>query len=95
MKSIVIQSNHGNHRSHSRKWKVLAEFDSFEEAQDYFQFLFMEINPDEEVVEEMDMFEYDLYYYYILTEEDYNNGFFDGEHKGFANNEIIGIFENN
>jgi hypothetical protein len=92
MKSIVIKSNHGNHRSHSRKWTVLAEFETIEEAQDYLQFLFMEINPDEEVVEEMDMFEYDLYYYYLVTEEDYFNGFFDGGHRGYANADIEAAF---
>lgn len=40
-------------------------------------------------------YENDLYYYYVVNQDDYENGIFNGNHYGYANDSIIKIFEEN
>lgn len=103
MKTIVIKSNHGNHTGFNRLWEVLNcgwGFDSEEDAKEYLGKVADEV--DEQYDGETDSFmhhgpihsfEYDLCYYYVVTQDDYQNGWFDGGHHGCANLFIKHIFE--
>ena len=100
MKTIVIKSNHGNHTGFNRKWEVLNSgypFDSKEEAIKYLDAIIDECEddiPEEERTEKGGTgYEYDLYYYNVVTQEDYENDFFSGGHYGYTNRAIKEIFE--
>jgi hypothetical protein len=102
MKTIVIKSNHGNHTGFNRKWEVLNSgypFDSKEEAISYLDNIIIELEQDLEDSEKSNLgltgYEYDLCYYAVLTEDEYNDDFypfFDGGHHGYVNEQIESIF---
>lgn len=97
MKTLVIKSNHGNHHGFNRKWEILEKFNKEEDAKVYLANLHneeKELNEDDEDFEtSISGFEEDLYYYTLITQEDYDRGIFDGGHYGYASAEIIDYFE--
>ena len=104
MKTIVIKSNHGNHEGFNRKWQILNggySFETIDEAQAYLASIADDEDPifnseteDFEPRISLSSWHEDLHYYYVVTEEDYNTGFFDGGSRGYATEAIKSIFEN-
>lgn len=106
MKTLLLQSNHGNHSGFNRTWSIIEKFNNIEEAKkkcaelhnelyEVFQSDDININYDATFESSLDSFEYDLYYYKIISQDDYNNGIFNGGHYGYASKDIINYFENN
>lgn len=103
MTTIVIKSNHGNHTGFNRKWEVLNGGDSFDSEIQAMRYLAGIADEEDEQYDEekeefvlhgpIGSFNYDLYYYAVVTQSDYDNGFFDGGHNGYANKKIKDIFE--
>lgn len=101
MKALILKSNHGNQNGFNRKWEILNSCNSediFTLMTNLLDNVANEYGLSEEYVENNfslgHSFEYDLYYYISVTQDDYDNGFFDGGHYGYANQEIINYFEN-
>lgn len=99
MKTIVIKSNHGNHTGFNRKWEVLNSgyaFDSEKQAIEYLNNIIDEceddIMEDDRTSHGLKGYEHDLYYYYVVTREDYENDCFDGGHHGYVSKQIEEIF---
>ena len=100
MKSIVIKSNQGNHSGFNRQWEILNggyAFNTIEEALSYCAHRHNDIKElseeDEDYRASCQGFEDDLCYYYVVTQDEYVNGFFNGNHHGYVNQAIIDIFE--
>lgn len=81
MKALLIKSNHGNHSGFNRHWFIEGKFDNEEEANEKYLDLFGDHN---------DM---SLEYIYIINEDDYFRGIFDGGHMGYPSKEIVEYFE--
>lgn len=101
MKTLIIKSNHGNHSGYNRKWTILEEFEDWNDFNSPLTKLASIYNDIKDLDEDNEEYEYslssfedDLCYYYVVTEEDYHNGFFNGGHYGYASDEIIEFFEN-
>lgn len=99
MKAIVIKSNHGNHTGFNRKWEILNNgyaFSSVEEAIEYLNQIIDEcedhIPEEDKTSKDLKGYEYDLYYYYVVTKDQYEDGFFSGGHYGYSSNAIEEIF---
>lgn len=108
MKNLVIISNHGNHSGFNVKWTIAGKFDNLKEAKALLLNIAFNVSDDvieenglpfningNEVVYDgdSDSFNYDGKKYVIITQEDYENGIFDGRGYGYASNEIIDFFE--
>lgn len=100
MKSIVIKSNHGNHSGFNRKWEVLNHGYPFRSREDAITYLDAIIDECEDDIPEgqrtekgQDSYENDLFYYNVVTEREYEGGFFDGSHHGYVNAAIEAAFK--
>lgn len=81
MKTLVLKSNHGNHSDFSRKWTVLAEFESEVDGNNFlYDYLIKRDMVDEDGNPDTS---YGGYSFRVVTEEDYE-----------TSKEIIEYFEN-